>query len=244
MIRLVRADNPGPMTLDGTNSYLLGVERPIVVDPGPVAPGHLAALAAYGTPRLILLTHHHLDHSASAPVLAERWRCPVRALDPALCIAAEPLRDGETVVADGVEVEVVAAPGHTADSISLLMGDRLLTGDTVLGRGTTVIAAPDGDLGAYFASLDRLIGLVAARGVARLLPGHGPEIVDPADRLRAYRRHRLERLAQVRAAVAAGADTVDDIVTLVYAGIDAAVLPAAHQAVAAQLRYLRSIPPG
>ena len=154
----------------------------------------------------MLLTHRHLDHSEVAAELAERAGCGVRAADPELRIGSAGLADGDRLELPGISVEVVATPGHTSDSRSLLVVGadgvaRLLTGDMVLGRGTTVITHPDGDLGAYFASLDRLETLVAEREVVEILPGHGPVVDDPAGWLAFYRTHRLERLDQVRAAL-------------------------------------------
>ncbi|MFB8227498.1 MBL fold metallo-hydrolase [Cellulosimicrobium sp. NPDC055967] len=302
---VLRADNPGPMTLDGTRSYALrapGSATCVVVDPGPDDAAHLDALAAAGPVELVLVTHRHADHTAGAPGLRERTGAPVRAADPAHCQGGAPLRDGEVVQAAGLRIVVHATPGHTADSVCLVLpddgpvamagdlatagelarggarpgdetpadqplgdaalggtrsgdaaaggagspsGTTVLTGDTVLGTGTTVIAAPDGSLGAYLASLDA-IETVASAGPGRTtgLPGHGPVVDDLAERVRAYRAHRLERLAQVRAALAAlglaaGADdAVERVVARVYADVDPSVLGAAHQSVAAQLAFL------
>jgi glyoxylase-like metal-dependent hydrolase (beta-lactamase superfamily II) len=157
----VLAPNPGPMTLDGTNTWILRSSESgpsIVVDPGPLDDRHLSAVAARaGDVVAVLLTHGHADHSAGARAFAERVGCGVRALDPAFVYAGEGLRDGDLVEAAGLEVRVVGTPGHTSDSLSFLVpGERaVLTGDTVLGRGTTVVAHPDGRLGAYLESLNR-----------------------------------------------------------------------------------------
>jgi glyoxylase-like metal-dependent hydrolase (beta-lactamase superfamily II) len=247
----VLAPNPGPMTLEGTNTWLVGdpaVGAVLVVDPGPALSSHQdSVLAGCGGPvAAVVLTHRHEDHAAGAADLARRAGCGVRAADPALQLGPEGLVDGSTIAVGGATVTVVATPGHTSDSCSLLLsGDdgvvRLLTGDTVLGRGTTVIAAPDGDVGAYLGSLATLRRLVDTERVTELLPGHGPRVEAPAAWLDHYRRHREERLDQVRAAVAAGADSVDEVVSQVYAGIDPAVRPAAEQSVRAQLAYL--LPP-
>ena len=139
---------------------------------------------------------------------------------------------------------VIDTPGHTSDPPTLLLPGpagvgRLITGDIVLGRGTTVITYPDGDLAAYFQSLDRLERMVRSRNVAELLPGHGPIVTDPLPWLTFYRRHRHERLDQVRAALAAGDRTASEIVSRVYADVDRSVWPAAEQSVRAQLDYLR-----
>ena len=248
MITTVRVANPGPMTLDGTNTYLLG--GGVVVDPGPHDASHADAITAAvkdqwsGPPNLILLTHRHLDHSESALELAERWTVPVRAADPTLCVGGgRRLEDGSVITSGGATITVLLTPGHTDDSVCLLVAERgrptaLLSGDTVLGRGTTVIAEPDGDLGAYLTSLDRLGALVVEHQVTSILPGHGPVITDPVDRIAGYQAHRRERLDQFRAALARGAITADDVVDLVYADVDPAVRPAALQSVRAQLAYL------
>ncbi|HZA72776.1 MAG TPA: MBL fold metallo-hydrolase [Propionibacteriaceae bacterium] len=248
-LRLVRAPNPGPMTLDGTNAWLLGEPAAgplVVVDPGPLHAAHLEAIEA-AAPRGIggvLLTHRHLDHSESATELAQRAGCGVRAADPAVRVGPDGLGDGDQVEVAGATLTVVTTPGHTSDSVSLLVaGDdgvvRLLSGDTVLGRGTTVITSPDGDLAAYLDSLTRLRDLVAERGVAEILPGHGPTVTDPAGWLAYYVEHRQQRLEQVRAALAMGARTPAEVVAKVYADVDRRVWPAAKQSVRAQLDYLK-----
>lgn len=247
--RCVLAPNPGPMTLDGTNTWLLaepGADRAVVVDPGPDDEGHLRAVLAAAeeagrTVALVLLTHGHPDHSGGARRFAELARVGVRALDPTHRLGDEGLRDGEVVELDGLELRVVATPGHTGDSLSFLLTAEggLLTGDTVLGRGTSVVAHPDGRLDAYLDSLDRL-GRLAADGVIRtLLPGHGPVLPNAAGVIDHYVEHRRERLAQVAAAVASGAVTAAEVVAAVYADVDRALWPAAELSVRAQLDFLR-----
>lgn len=245
------APNPGPMTLEGTNTWIIGAAGSprVVVDPGPAIPRHLDAVfaACEGRIGVIVLTHRHLDHAEGAAELATRAGCGVQAVDPAWRIGPAGLPDGELIDAAGATLEVVATPGHTGDSCSLLLTGadgrvRLLTGDTVLGRGTSVIAHPDGDLGDYLGSLDRLVELVAARAIEELLPGHGPIVTDPAGWLPHYRRHREERLQEVREALAAGDRTPAEIVARVYAGVDPSVRPAAEQSVRAQLHYLSGGP--
>ena len=234
---VVLAPNPGPMTLEGTNTWVLRgeAERCVVVDPGPLHEGHLALVAAQGPVEVVLLTHGHADHSESAARLAELTGAPVRALDPAHRLGEEGLAEGDVVAAAGLELRVLATPGHTSDSLSFVLPDAVLTGDTVLGRGTTVVAHPDGVLGEYLASLRRLREL----GDLTVLPGHGPELVSAGVVAEAYLAHREGRLEQVRAALAAGARTADEVVQVVYADVDRSLWPAARLSVLAQLAHLR-----
>src|SRR6185437_6713801 len=152
----------------------------IVVDPGPLDERHLGVVAgAAGAVPMILLTHGHPDHSAGAARLHELTGAPVLALDPAHQLGSEGLAEGAVVSAAGVTIEVWATPGHTADSLCFVLGadadaPAVLTGDTILGRGSTVVAHPDGVLADYMASLRRLASLA---GVT-VLPGHGAELAD------------------------------------------------------------------
>jgi glyoxylase-like metal-dependent hydrolase (beta-lactamase superfamily II) len=239
------------MTLDGTNTWVLsapGAARAVVVDPGPDDPAHLRAVLTAVEARgaragVVLLTHGHLDHSEAARSFARAaGGVAVRALDPAHRLGEEGLGGGDVVEVDGLAVEVVATPGHTGDSLSFVLpaSGALLTGDTLLGRGTTVVAHPDGRLADYLDSLARLEELVEERGLVDLLPGHGPALRDPLDVVRAYRRHRAERLDQVREAVAVGARTPREVVERVYADVPRDVWPAAELSVRAQLEYLQN----
>jgi glyoxylase-like metal-dependent hydrolase (beta-lactamase superfamily II) len=255
--RCVLAPNPDVMTLDGTNTWVLrepGARRCVVVDPGPEIPEHLDRVAeAAGDVGVVLLTHGHLDHSAAARSFAERMGCGVRALDPRHRLGEEGLGDGDVVEVDGLEVRVVATPGHTGDSLSFVLpAERaVLTGDTVLGRGTTVVAHPDGQLGAYLGSLHRLRALAESGEVDRVWPGHGPALNDALATLDFYLVHRRERLEQVRQALGelrAGGDdaaTPQDpqhlaraVVERVYADVDPVLWGAAELSVRAQLAYL------
>ena len=251
----VLAPNADLMTLDGTNTWVLrepDARRSVVVDPGPSIMSHLDAVAAVaGEVGVVLLTHHHADHAEAAREFAERMGCGVRALDPAYRLGSEGLGDGDVVEVDGLEVHVVATPGHTADSLSFLLpAERVvLTGDTVLGRGTTVVAHPDGQLGAYLSSLDRLHALAAEHSVAAIWPGHGPVIDDALGALDFYIGHRRERLEQVESALArlraveesegAAADRLPRrVVEIVYQDVDPVLWGAAELSVRAQLAYL------
>jgi len=262
----VLAPNPGPMTLDGTNTFVIrapGHAGAIVVDPGPDDDDHLARLEAEGPVELILLTHHHRDHVEGAPRFAARTGAPVRAFEPQLCHDGAPLADGDRIEAAGVRLDVVATPGHTADSVSFHLpgdaaiddgathapppgaggagGGTMITGDTILGRGSTIIAHPGGSLGAYLRSLDRL----AAFGAIPVLPAHGPGLADLADVCAKYAAHRARRLDEVRAALEAlgrepsgDPELVSTVVDLVYAEVDPAVRFAAEASTRAQLEYL------
>lgn len=246
-IRLVRAPNPGPMTLDGTNTWVItdAEAGAVVIDPGPAIDSHLDAVWAVCEQRLsmIVLTHRHLDHSEGAAILAERAGCGVRAADRQFRIGPDGLDGGEQLTSGVITLEVLETPGHTSDSRSLLLSgpdqvSRLITGDMILGRGTTVITHPDGDLAAYFDSLDLLERLVISRDVRELLTGHGPIVSEPTSWLSFYRQHRHERLDQLRAALAAGDRTPGEVVARVYADVDRSLWPAAEQSVRSQLEYL------
>ncbi|KQY60538.1 MBL fold metallo-hydrolase [Aeromicrobium sp. Root495] len=240
----VLARNPGMMTLDGTNTWVLrepGAARSVVVDPGPADAAHLdAVLAVAGEVGLVLFTHHHGDHTEAVDELTRRTGAPARAVSAEFCRGAEPLVDGEVLDVDGLRLEVVLTPGHTRDSTSFLLLDEpsLLTGDTVLGRGTTIIAHPDGVLGPYLESVTRMRGLVTDGRAERILPGHGPVVTDAGAVLDFYLAHRKERLEQVRAAVADGATTAREVVEKVYADVDEVLWPAAELSVQAQLDHL------
>ncbi|MDQ0750230.1 glyoxylase-like metal-dependent hydrolase (beta-lactamase superfamily II) [Streptomyces africanus] len=244
----VLAPNPSAMTLDGTNTWILSEpdsDLAVVVDPGPLDEGHLrhVVATAEGAGKrvaLTLLTHGHPDHAAGAARFAELTGTRVRALDPALRLGDEGLAAGDVITTGGLELRVVPTPGHTADSLSFhLPADQaVLTGDTVLGRGTTVVAHPDGRLGDYLDSLRRLRSLAVDDGVHTVLPGHGPVLEDAQGVVEYYLAHRAHRLAQVETAVEDGYRTPGQVVAHVYADVDRSLCPAAELSVRAQLDYL------
>ncbi|MFD5216911.1 MBL fold metallo-hydrolase [Streptomyces tendae] len=244
----VLAPNASAMTLDGTNTWILAEpdsDLAVVVDPGPLDDTHLrqvvdTAERAGKRIALTLLTHGHPDHAEGAARFAELTRTNVRALDPALRLGDEGLAAGDVIGVGGLELRVVATPGHTADSLCFhLPADRaVLTGDTVLGRGTTVVAHPDGRLGDYLDSLRRLRSLTADDGVHTVLPGHGPVLEDAQGAVEYYLAHRAHRLAQVETAVEDGHRTPGEVVAHVYADVDRSLWPAAELSVRAQLEYL------
>ncbi|MEW2634162.1 MBL fold metallo-hydrolase [Streptomyces sp. NPDC048389] len=245
----VLAPNPSAMTLDGTNTWIVSEpdsDLAVVVDPGPLDDGHLRAVVdtaerAGKRIALTLLTHGHPDHAEGAVRFAELTRTNVRALDPALRLGGEGLAPGDVITTGGLEMRVVPTPGHTGDSLSFhLPADRaVLTGDTVLGRGTTVVAHPDGRLGDYLDSLRRLRSLTVDDGIRTVLPGHGPVLDDAQGAVEFYLAHRASRLAQVETAVENGCTSASEVVAQVYAAVDRSLWPAAELSVRAQLEYLR-----
>lgn len=240
---VILEDNPGSMTLEGTNTWLLrgpDSDSVVVVDPGYEDEPHLAAVAGVAPIELIVLTHHHLDHAQGAPWLADRAGVPIRAFDADLCRGADPLADGGEFTAAGLSFQVLHTPGHSADSVCLRVSDSdgtpaMLTGDSILGRGTTVVS----ELGPYLATLRRLI---AEPADTTALPGHGPDLPDIARIASEYLAHREERLNQVRDALATLGEnaTPRQIVEHVYADVDPALWTPAEWSVRAQLDYLRT----
>ncbi|MET7935406.1 MBL fold metallo-hydrolase [Streptomyces sp. NPDC005322] len=245
----VLAPNPSPMTLDGTNTWIIAEpdsDLAVVIDPGPLDDAHLKDVIATAERAgkrvgLTLLTHGHPDHAEGAARFAELTRTRVRALDPALRLGDEGLEPGDVITTGGLELRVVPTPGHTADSLCFhLPADAaILTGDTVLGRGTTVVAHPDGRLGDYLDSLRRLRSLTVDDGVSTVLPGHGPVLNDARGAVEYYLAHRANRLAQVETAVENGYRAPSEVVAQVYADVDRSLWPAAELSVRAQLDYLR-----
>lgn len=247
VVTRVLAPNPSPMTLDGTNTYVVGAPgtgEAVVVDPGPRVAEHLARVEAVLAQRdagvlAVVVTHHHLDHAEAAEAWGQRFAAPVLAADPGVARpSTAALGEGQRLGLKGVEVEVVATPGHTGDHVSLRLGSgALLTGDHVLGRGTSVVAFPDGDLAAYLGSLRRVRKL----GPDALYPGHGPALRQDADAvLRFYAEHRAHREGQVLAALQVGPATPRELVEIIYAEVDRRVWPAAEASTRATLALLET----
>ncbi len=231
----VLAPNPGPFTLEGTNTWIVGRSPSLVIDPGPEDPAHLEEVRrSAGAVAAILLTHRHPDHAPGAAKLARATGAPVLSFEPEPGERA--LRDGETVRAGGVALRTVHAPGHTPDHV--VFHDEasgiLFTGDAVLGRGTSVIDPPDGDLTAYVGSLTAMLALTPRV----LCPGHGPVVWDAGAKLREYLDHRAERQQQVVAALAAGPSTAEELVPGIYADYPPEIHPMAARSVLAHLLAL------
>ena len=254
LVRRVIAPNPGPFTYRGTGTYIVGRGEVAVIDPGPDMPEHLEALlAALEGERLaaILVTHTHLDHSPLAGPLAACTGAPVRGLPaPRIEEAAVQLdegqdrsftpdqliADGECIAGPGWTLEAIATPGHASNHLCYALPEEnaLFSGDHVMGWSTTVVSPPDGDMGEYLRSLDR----VAERGFSRLLPTHGPPVEEVAPFLAAYKAHRLQREAQVLAELRAGPAGIADMVPRIYADVDPRLHPAAAHSMLAHLIQL------
>ncbi|WP_161976337.1 MBL fold metallo-hydrolase [Mycolicibacterium sp. CH28] len=235
-------NNPGIMTLDGTNTWVLrgpGSDEVVIVDPGPDDDEHIGRLAELGTISLVLISHKHGDHTDGIDKIVDASGAVVRSVGSGFLRGlGGPLTDGEVIDAAGLRIKVMATPGHTADSLSFIVDGAVLTADTVLGRGTTVIDDEDGSLTDYLESLRRLRGL----GRRRVLPGHGPDLDDLEAVSDMYLAHREERLEQVRQALRAlGEDaTARQVVEHVYTDVDEKLWDAAEKSVRAQLDYLRT----
>ncbi|SON60115.1 putative polyketide biosynthesis zinc-dependent hydrolase BaeB [Mycobacterium simulans] len=235
------ADNPGLLTLEGTNTWVLRGPRSdefVIVDPGPDNE-HIERVAALGRIALVLISHRHGDHTDGIDKLVELTGATVRSAGSGFLrgLGGE-LVDGEMIDAAGLKIKVMATPGHTADSLSFVLDDAVLTADSVLGRGTTVMDKEDGSLSDYLESLQRLRGL----GNRTVLPGHGPDLPDLGAVASGYLAHRHERLEQVRSALRDLGEeaTARQIVEHVYVDVDEKLWDAAEWSVQVQLNYLRT----
>jgi glyoxylase-like metal-dependent hydrolase (beta-lactamase superfamily II) len=229
------------MTGPGTNTYLVGIDEVVVVDPGPDDDSHLEAIVGCGGDRIrwIVCTHTHPDHHPLTPRLAQRTGAEVLAYESrdGLEVDGE-LRDGDAIEATEFRLRAVHTPGHASNHLCFLLPEErlLFSGDHVMQGSTVVIAPPDGDMAAYLDSLERLRAMrPALRAIA---PGHGHLIEDPAAVLADYVDHRLDRERQVVDALAAGASTPGEIVDRIYVGLIDELVPRARQSVHAHLRKL------
>jgi glyoxylase-like metal-dependent hydrolase (beta-lactamase superfamily II) len=245
LVSRVLAPNASHMTLDGTNTYVIGepgAGSAIVVDPGPDDPAHRQRVDAVLAGRdaectLIVVTHHHVDHAAAAQSWAASYGCRIAA--PTHEVAGEGGRvvgDGDHLEAGGLVLDAVTTPGHCFDHTAYrLPSGVVLTGDHVLGRGTSVVAYPDGDLVAYITSLRKLLAL----GPDALYPGHGPELTGDAERVvQFYLDHRAFRERQVLALLAEGPQTPRQLVERIYADVDTRLWRAAEASTRACLAKL------
>lgn len=250
----LRADNPSPMTYVGTNTFVVAEpegSRCVVVDPAP-AGQQVQCILAYCEEHglevaAIVVTHDHFDHTEGIPELVAATGVSVYAsrLDEVRTIAPEAelhqLGEGLLEIPGVPALEVIALPGHSDDSIGLLLDDEkaLLTGDVLFRQGPTVVFYPDGDLGDYLHTLDVLEGLVAQGRAKKFLPAHGYPIEDPLSIIEATRQHRMERLEQIKQALAQGTPPDPDaLFDVVYQGVDPRLKPASVLSIQAQLKYL------
>ncbi len=237
MLRIVRvlAHNPGVYTLEGTNTWVVGEDPAAVIDPGPVDEAHLRMVRREAGPiTAILVTHSHEDHAPGAAALSEASGAPVYAHDP--LPGGIRIGDGHSVEVGGGSIVAVHTPGHSPDSVAFLVpgSGALFTGDSVLGRGTSVIDPPEGDLVAYLRSLRRMKEL----GARIIYPGHGPAVFNADAKLDEYLVHREMRERQILDALAGGATTVDGIVAVIYSGYPEELRPLAARSVLAHLQKL------
>ena len=228
----VLAPNPGPFTLEGTNTWIVGRDPSVVIDPGPDDPWHLARVARLADPvAAILLTHRHPDHEPGAAPLSARTGAPVHAYRPGPGEMA--LSSGQTVEAGGVRLRVVHTPGHTPDHVVFHDAETgaLFTGDMVLGRGTSIVDPPEGEMAAYLRSLEAM----AALHPFVLYPGHGPTVWSAASKLREYAEHRAARERQVLAGLSGGPRSPEELVPGIYTDVPAELHPLAARSVLAHL---------
>ena len=252
-IARVLAHNPSAFTYYGTQTYLVGDDEVAVIDPGPDLPEHLEALlSAIGGRRVvaIMCTHTHRDHSPGARPLANVTGAPIVGCAPLALEAAGPradeafdssyapdraLEDADVVEVDGRRLIAVSTPGHTSNHLCYALDDALFTGDHVMGWSTTVVFPPDGDMGAYMDSLDKL----RRRNDRIYYPAHGPAVTNPQQYVRHLAGHRLQREKQILRLVGEQPRQIPDIVANAYPGLDPRLVTAAGGSVLAHLLDLQ-----
>lgn len=257
LVQRVIADNPGPFTYTGTGVFIIGDKNVCVIDPGPTTSSHKDALQSALKGRNvthILVTHHHIDHSPLAKPLAEEHKCLVYGyglqpeppkggevrLEAGDDLSFKPdmeIRDGDIINGDGWTIETIHTPGHTSNHLCFALKEEntLFSGDHIMGWSTSVVSPPDGDMGDYLKSLNRIYD----RHFDILRPTHGPAIRDVDNFVQAYIDHRLIREEQILKAVQSGLSDIFEIVTTLYADIDKRLHPAAAHSVLSHLIYLR-----
>jgi glyoxylase-like metal-dependent hydrolase (beta-lactamase superfamily II) len=252
LVRRVLAPNGSPFTYTGTQTYLVGKgEGLAVIDPGPIVPEHLSALEqAIGAEPVLAIccTHTHRDHSPAAGALSQRFGAPVIGCAPLVLESDEPradapfdpdyapdrvLADGETIAGPGWALTALATPGHTSNHLCYALEETgaLFTGDHVMGWSTSVVAPPDGDMADYMASLAKL----HERSDRVYYPAHGPKVARPRQLVRGMIGHRRQRERQILRLLHQEARHIEELVSLMYKGIDPRLWPAAGQSVKAHL---------
>ena len=243
MVRIERVlcPNPGPYTGPGTNTWLVSDRGSVLIlDPGPKIDIHQRAIeqqVGERQPVAVLVTHSHEDHAPLANSLGRLWDVSVFGSEPGPEFEPDVLvEEGSTIPIGSEEIEVVSTPGHSPDHLCFRLGRVLFSGDHIMGGSSVMVE----DLTSYLASLRKL----GDREWDRIYPGHGSEIENPNEVINWYVAHRLQREQEILAAMAGGAESVDDIVEVVYREVDRALFPLAKVSVAAHLRKLTEVGPG
>lgn len=257
LVQRVVANNPGPFTYTGTGVYIVGHKNVAVIDPGPKTPEHIAALNSALEDRTVthvLVTHHHIDHSPMAAPLAKQHGCKVygygqqarppaggevrlEAGDDLLFKPDVEIRDGALFEGDGWTIDAIHTPGHTSNHMCFALREEntLFSGDHIMGWSTSVVSPPDGHMGDYLNSLNRVL----ERHFDIIRPTHGPAIENPQTFVSAYIAHRHAREEQICGALAGGLSSISDIVEKLYADIDKRLHPAAAHSVLSHLIHMR-----
>ena len=254
LVRRVIAKNPSHFTFHGTGTYIVGRGRVAIVDAGPDDPAHVEALLAAVAGEEVthlLVTHTHRDHSPATAALQRATGAPSYGFGPHGTRRAGPaveegadygfapdhrLIDGDAIAGEGWTIEAVHTPGHTSNHLCFALAEEraLFCGDHVMGWSTTVVSPPDGDMAAYVASLDKLLG----RDDALYYPTHGAPIGAPRSFVRALIEHRAERERQIAQALGRGVETIPEMVALIYTHVPDALHGAAARSVLAHLIHM------